>query len=677
MSFKILTSCMLFAALALFSAAGNADTGDSNRVIKATRASVLPVIDGRIGENEWPDATRASGFTDLVTGKAALEPTEAYISYDETYLYVAFKAYDKVPSGIIAREVLRDSRYSGGGDFGDNDSEDYLEVTLDPFLSAKQSDLCRFSVNALSTRSAKISGGRAGKAEWNGDWDAKATKTSAGWEAEMRIPWKTLSFPGGKKNLDFGLNFTRFQYRTRIKSQWSNTTPQQFLNLMGRWSQIEPPKEKHKPSLSLLPYALTTAKETGSQIRTGIDARYTVTPDFTIVSTINPDFATVESAVQTVAFSRAEQFVPERRPFFLEGANYFSAGSFYTFGPLFYSNRIGLFDIGAKAYGKITPKDTLGFLTAIDFGDRVDTIVRYRHDISATDQIGLFASQSDVAKDNDHSGVVALDGSLRRNKVGLDYQLIKSSGLNGGGGAADLNFSYQDSFNFTSVQLMNAGRNIRSANGLFYFDDFKGFQVYHNWSREWRKGAWRSFSVDFFPSYTWHQDGTPYQRGGGLGVQFDTRSDWRLSTSVNHNMFDAQKDATVRFGITSGATNRFRQIGMELITGQQADKAYRFYAPNVSWRPIKNLDVLYTGGLQQFGGWRRQHILTGNYILSRTRTIGGRILVQEEPGSPATVNPYISYREAGERGTETYLLLGAPNNKSFLPQVMVKLVFAR
>ena len=137
---------MLFAALALFSTAGNADTGDSNRVIKATRATVLPVIDGRIGENEWPDATRASGFTDLVTGKPALEPTEAYISYDETFLYVAFKAYDKVPTGIIAREVLRDSRYSGGGDFGDNDSEDYLEVTLDPFLSAKQSDLCQSGV---------------------------------------------------------------------------------------------------------------------------------------------------------------------------------------------------------------------------------------------------------------------------------------------------------------------------------------------------------------------------------------------------------------------------------------------------------------------------------------------------------------------------------------------------
>jgi hypothetical protein len=62
---------------------------------------------------------------------------------------------------------------------------------------------------------------------------------------------------------------------------------------------------------------------------------------------------------------------------------------------------------------------------------------------------------------------------------------------------------------------------------------------------------------------------------------------------------------------------------------------------------------------------------------SRTNSIGGRILVQEEPGSPATVNPYISYCEAGERRTETDLLLGAPNNKSFLPQVMVKLVFAR
>ena len=51
--------------------------------------------------------------------------------------------------------------------------------------------------------------------------------------------------------------------------------------------------------------------------------------------------------------------------------------------------------------------------------------------------------------------------------------------------------------------------------------------------------------------------------------------------------------------------------------------------------------------------------------------------MQEEPASPVTVNLHISYREAGERGTETYLLLGAPNNKTFLPQVMVKLVFAR
>ena len=126
---------MLFAALALFSSAGNADTGDSNRVIKATRATVLPVIDGRIGENEWPDATRASGFTDLVTGKPALEPTEAYISYDETFLYVAFKAYDKVPTGIIAREVLRDSRYSGGGDFGDND-EGHKFATGKNFLTS-------------------------------------------------------------------------------------------------------------------------------------------------------------------------------------------------------------------------------------------------------------------------------------------------------------------------------------------------------------------------------------------------------------------------------------------------------------------------------------------------------------------------------------------------------------
>lgn len=643
--------------------------------LKAVKVLKSPVIDGKVAPGEWPVNAVVSQFTDIQTNKLAVEQTEAFLAYDETFVYIAFRGTDTQPDGIIGRETLRDSRYSGG-EFERNDSEDYVEVIFDTFRSAKKNDLCKFSVNPIGTRSAKISGGRAGKAEWNGDWDAKTSRTLTGWEAELRIPWKTLSFTGGQKSLNFGLNFSRFQYRTRIKSQWSNTTPQDFLNLMGTWADITPPPGGHKPELSLLPYILPTVTESNIKVRSGLDARYTLTPDFTVVATINPDFATVESAVQTVAFSRAEQFVPERRPFFLEGADYFKAGSYFTFGPLFYSNRIGLFDIGAKAYGKITPKDTLGFLTAIDFGDRVDTVVRYRHDLSATDQVGLYSSQSDVAQRNDHSGVTALDGMFRRKKVGLDYQLIQTQGLNAGGSAANVSMSYQDSFNYTGIQLMNAGKNLRAANGLFFFDDFKGLQIYHNWNREWRKGPWRSFSVDFFPRFTWHQDGRPYQRGAGLGVTFDTRSDWRIATSVDHSMFDSSLDSTVKVEVTSGATNRFRQIGMEMTVGQQADKAYRFYSPKISWRPIKNLDVLYTGGLQQYGGWRRQHILTGNYILSQTRTVGGRILIQEEPGSGPTINPYISYRDAGERGTETYLLVGVPNSKTFLPQVMIKLIFA-
>jgi hypothetical protein len=631
-----------------------------------------PVIDGILGDGEWKEAARAEQFTDQQARRLATDQTVAYLAYDEKFLYIAFECHDSQPEGIVGRELVRDARYQRDGV---ESSEDSVEVTFEPFLTYKDDDFSSFSVNPLGTRSAALAGGRARKAEWNGDWDATAKRTSTGWSAELRIPWQTISYPTGKRgeSRTFAVNFSRFQYRTQTTSLWSDTGVQGFNDQVGRWVGVEPPVSAHKPTLSLLPYALGFGGKT-NRGQIGLDARYQPTPELTVVGSANPDFATVEGAIQNINFSRSERFVEERRPFFLEGADYFSAGQFFALGPLFYSNRIQKFDLGAKAFGKITPKDTLGVLVTEDFGQRTDAVVRYRHDLTPTTQFGVFGTLKE--EKGDRNAVMGFSGGTRRKKFGLDTQLLASGGTDSGGRAGAVNFQYFDGNHFTSVQYKAVSPTFRDANGLVFFNDFKGFAGYHNWSREWRKGAWRSFSVDFFPTYNWHYDGRPFQRGGGMGMTLQTRSDWELSIGGDHTRFDGQLDRTINFGATSGVTNRFRRFEFNVTTGTQGGAMYREWSPGASVRLARRTDIGYQAALIEQNGWQHQHILTLSRELSRTRGIGGRLVRQREPGKKTDTNFYLSYRSAGERGTESYVLLGDPNAKTFQSQVAVKLIWA-
>src|SRR5205085_91169 len=58
----------------------------------------------------------------------------------------------------------------------------------------------------------------------------------------------------------------------------------------------------------------------------GANVRWGVTPNLMLAGTLNPDFSQVEADAGQVAFDpRTALFYPEKRPFFLEGAELFSA----------------------------------------------------------------------------------------------------------------------------------------------------------------------------------------------------------------------------------------------------------------------------------------------------------------------------------------------------------------
>ncbi len=635
------------------------------RKLVAVKTATPPTIDGDLSEMAWKDAPKAERFVDRQNGTLAPDPTVAYLLYDDKYLYVAFLCKDSQPDKIVARERIRDQKFQGQG----GNTEDSVQIDLDPFLSHRDNEYASFSVNPLGTKSAKINGGRGGKAEWKGDWDAAVKRLPDGWSVEMRIPWPILAYPTGKKPITMGLNFTRFQDRTKTESIWSNIGPQGFAELEGLWTDVSVPAGAFHPKLSLLPYILPSLQGTRPEFRSGLDARYPFTPELTGVGSINPDFGTIEGAVEGIAFSRSERFVQERRPFFLEGRDYFQSGGDFGVGLYFYPRRIPTFGVGAKFFGKVTPSDTVGILNTEAFGRRNDLAVNYRHDLSPTSSASLFLLQKSAVDDNNR--VAVLSQQTRQGKFGIGSELALTGGKDAGGGAKSVSLTYGDKVNFSFLSLSDVSPTFRDADGLIGFTDYRGLQTFEDWGAQWRKGFWRSFEMGVGTQLDWHQDGRPFRRGANLFFSLEARKDWSASVNFNVDKFNDQADRTIGFSFNKGISNRFRQWGFHVETGIQADRPSTFIGPQISVRVLRKLDLIYAGSIQNLDGLERQHILTANYEISPTRSMGGRIVVHN-----SAINGYVSFRQSGEKGTEYFFILGDPNAERFRTQVALKIVFA-
>jgi hypothetical protein len=636
------------------------------RVLPAVKTKEPPIIDGDIADPAWKLAPTATTFIDIQNGNPVAEQTSAALLYDEKYLYVSFHAKDSQPNKIVAREVIRDYKFIQNFD---PLSEDSVDIAIDPFENHRSEERTIFSLNALGTRSVRLAGGRGNKLEWRGDWDGAVKRVSDGWTAEMRIPWASLNYPNSRKAVNMGINFARYQNRTRLMSIWSDIGPQYFFDRDGVLQGVELPAGAFKPKVSLLPYILPGYVNDRTAVRTGLDVRYTPTPELTAVATINPDLATVEGAVEGIQFSRSERFVAERRPFFLEGDNYFSNDGNNIAALYFYAPRIRQFDVGTKLYGKVTPKDTIGILHTLRFGGDNDLITRYCHQFSATSSGGIFFSQKSAGGDNNTVGMV--EHSTRWGKFRLDSELSLTSGKDSGGSAKRVQANYSDKLLNWSLTLNDIAPQFRVANGLVFFQDYRGPILSVGYSAEWRKGFWRRIGTGTGYAHLWHHDGNPFARGSDLGVSLESRSDWSLNFFTSHFNFDGQRDAIYGMGFTANVSNRFRQWGFMAQSGVQGDRPSTMIAPQFSFRVFRKLDLVYFGTLLNLEGQNQQHILTLNYDFSPTRSLVGRVVMNQ-----GNTNWYLSYRNSGGKGTEVFFVLGDPNAPRFQTQFRVKFVFS-
>lgn len=641
-------------------------TNFQKRSIAAVKTKEPPIIDGDLSDAAWKLAPMATTFVDIQNGNPVAEQTTASLLYDDKYLYVSFYAKDTQPNKIIAREILRDYKFLQNFD---PLSEDSVDIALDPFENHRNEERTIFSLNAIGTRSVRLAGGRGNKLEWRGDWDGAVKRVADGWTAEMRIPWASLNYPNNRKAVNMGINFARYQNRTRLMSIWSDIGSQYFFDRDGVWQGVELPAGAFKPKVSLLPYILPGYVNDRFAVRTGLDVRYTPTPELTAVATINPDLATVEGAIEGIQFSRSERFVAERRPFFLEGDSYFGNEGNNIAALYFYSPRIRNFDLGTKIYGKVTPKDTVGVLHTLGFGGNSDLITRYRHQFSATSSGGIFFSQKSATDDNNTVGMI--EQTTRWGKFRFDSELSLTSGRESGGSAKRVQANYSDKLLNWTLTLNDIDPRFRVANGLVFFQDYRGPLFSVNYNAEWRKGFWRRIGMGTGYVHLWRRNGNPFARGAELGAYLESRADWSINLNTSQFNFDGQRDATYGLGFTANTSNRFRQWGFMVQSGVQGDRPSTMIAPQFSFRMFRKLDLVYFGTILNLDGQNQQHILTLNYDFSPTRSLVGRVVMNQ-----GNTNWYLSYRNSGGKGTEVFFVLGDPNAPRFQSQFRVKFVFS-
>ena len=321
-------------------------------VMRAARASASIKLDGKLDEPAWSSAPAATEFTQSYPNPGAqpTQKTEARILYDDDAMYVGVRMFDTKPDSIAAQLARRDASgiYS-----------DWLHVVIDSYHDRRSG--FRFSVNPKGVQKDVLhSDDRNEDLNWDAVWEVATNVDSAGWTAELRIPFSQLRFGGAPKGVErlWGLHIQRDIARTSERDTWSPWTRNDagFISFAGDLrGMVDIPTPQR---LEVMPYASAKLNRSPGDRSNpfyslndfngsvGADLKYGLPGGLTLTATVNPDFGQVEVDPAVVNLSAFESFFPEKRPFFVEGANIFNLGRLrggpqFTSHQIFYSRRIG------------------------------------------------------------------------------------------------------------------------------------------------------------------------------------------------------------------------------------------------------------------------------------------------------------------------------------------------
>jgi hypothetical protein len=430
---------------------GNGETGHLPSVA-IPRLTRPPALEDFL--NMRPEGDAASQMTKVTEfvqryphdGAPASQPTDAYLGYDDKNLYAVFVCFDD-PAKVRARLSRREDIFD----------DDTVEIILDTFRDRRRAYV--FQVTPLGVQWDAIwtevpytdSNGNLSNFDSSFDtvWNSQGKVTSRGYVVWMAIPFKSLRFSPANQQ-EWGL----ILYRGIVRENEDDFWPAISRKVEGRLGQAATAKglEKISPSRNMQfnPYGVLRsfrAIDTHNPLpvfasrdlepRGGFDSKFILHDNLVLDATVNPDFSQVESdEPQVTVNQRYEVFFPEKRPFFLENADYFK-----TPIDLFFTRRIGDPQFGTRLTGKTGPY-SIGVMAIDDrapgssvpesdpvAGDRAAFFIgRVSRDILGQSSIGAIYTDREFPSAGEYNRVGGVDARLKFNPNWTSlFQAVTSS----------------------------------------------------------------------------------------------------------------------------------------------------------------------------------------------------------------------------------------------------------
>lgn len=521
------------------------------------RIDAAIVVDGRLDEPVWRQAARLDGFHQYqpVDGRLAEERTEVLVWYAPNAIHFGIIAHDRVPAAIRATVADRDNL----------DADDRVTIYLDTFNDRRRAFF--FTVNPIGAQedgvrseggftAGTLTGGTTDKSP-DYLWQSHGVVTDSGYVVEIRIPFKSLRYPGNGEQA-WGLNIQRRVQRTGYDDTWADTrrANASFLLQSGTITGLH----DLQSGISAEVQPFVTAQANGTRVPSGfnreqidpsvgVNVRLGVSSNVSVDATYNPDFSQVESdASQVTVNQRFALFFPEKRPFFLEGIELFA-----TPNQLVYTRQI----VNPLMGGKVTTKlgrTNLAHLVAIDEQggpDALFTVTRVRRDIGANSTGGLTLTTRD--RDGAFNRLAAGDVRVVFGKLYyVAGQLGGSWTRDSRGGPDRTSPIWQAEFDRTgrswgfNYKLTGIGEDFSAQAGYVPRNDNVEAHAFNRFSFYGGRGAFlEQFTMFFGPNRLWRY-GTfasdAIEGSESSDFNFTFRGGWKAAAHAEHNFTDFQAD---------------------------------------------------------------------------------------------------------------------------------------
>ena len=393
------------------------------------------MLDGKLDDPAWRSAALLTDLHEVDPDEyqPPSKQTRIHIGYDDHALYIAARLFEDRAEDINAFIMKQGAPLD----------DDRFAVMLDPFNGGRGGYI--FELNAFGVRDDGLFQNITDQNwDWSGIWQGHARIDEQGWTAEMRIPFKTLSFD--PVNDTWGINFARYATRRQETMGWMSRNRSQDPSSFGHAEGFEGLSQGFGldvvPGLALGQRRDFLPKDRAEEFDPSLDVFYRLSPSVTAAATVNTDFSGTAVDEVQVSLSRFGLFFPERRDFFLRDVDIFEFGRIGGVDPFddpstfnradrengrpFFSRKVGLSEtgeaVGIDYGGKLT-----GRIGRWDFG-----MLHVRQDdFGAVQRSDLFVGRAAAKVLRESSvGIILTNGNpvanLDNTLAGVDFRYLNT-----------------------------------------------------------------------------------------------------------------------------------------------------------------------------------------------------------------------------------------------------------